>query len=50
MDINTLYMELGHPLEVITQATGGAMRLHFTGMFKPCEDCALGEAKKGWHE
>ena len=24
--------------------TGRAMGLHLTGMFKPCEDCALGNA------
>ena len=44
-DINDLHAVLGHP-SVIAQATGYAMRLHFTGMFKPCEMCALGLAKK----
>ena len=42
-----LHTKLVHPSEAITCATGRAMGLHLSGMFKPCEDCALGRAKKG---
>ena len=45
-DIRELYTERGHPSEDITWATGKAMGLQLTGMFKPCKDCALTEAKK----
>ena len=45
-DINVLHAELGNPSEVITHATARAMYHHLTGMFKSCEDCALGKAKK----
>ena len=44
--MNFLYAEIGHPLEVITNATGRAMGLHLTGTFEPFEDCALGNVKK----
>ena len=43
---NVLHAELGHPLEVITSATGRAMGHHLTDTFKSCEDCALGKRKK----
>ena len=43
-DTNILNAELGHALEVIAHATTKAMGLYLTGMFKPCEDCALGKA------
>ena len=36
-DINVLHVELGHPLEVITCATGKAMSLNLTGMLNPCK-------------
>ena len=45
-DINVLHAELDNPSEVITHATGRVMGLHFTGTLNPCEDCALGIAKK----
>ena len=45
-DINILYAESGHPLEVIIQGTDKAMGLNLKGMFKPCKDCALRKAKK----
>ena len=45
-NINVFYAELGSLLEVITHAVGLAMGLHLTDMFKPCEDCTLGKAKK----
>ena len=44
--INELHMELGHTLKAITRATENAMNLKLTGVFKACEDCALGKAKK----
>ena len=46
-DINILHAELGHPSEVITCATGKAMGLHLTDMFKSCEDCTLGKEEQG---
>ena len=45
-DINILHADLGHPLEVITKATGRAMRLNHASLFKSFEDCALGKSKK----
>ena len=45
--ISVLHAELGYALDEIFQATGRALELHFTGMFQPCEDCALGYARKG---
>ena len=47
-DTNTLHVELGDSSEVIYNATGRAMDLHLIGMLKPCEDCTLGKAKKGY--
>ena len=44
--INELNMELGHTLKAITRATENARNLKLTGVFKACEDCALGKAKK----
>ena len=46
-DINVLDVKLGHPSEILAHATGRAMGLHLTGMFKPCESCTLGKAKMG---
>ena len=46
MDVNILYAEPVHPLEVTTQSTGRGVELNFTSKFKPCEDYALGKAKK----
>ena len=43
-NINNLYIELGHPSEAITQSTDKPFGIQVTGMFKPCEDCALGKA------
>ena len=45
-DIDVLHLELGHPLEVFTHATGRAMGLNLTGTFQPSEDYALVKAKK----
>ena len=45
-DINALHAEFGYPSAAITHATGRATTLYLTGMFKTCEDCALGKAKK----
>ena len=45
-DINVLHAELGHYSKVITWATGRAMGLNIIGIFKHCEDCTLGMAKK----
>ena len=36
-DINELHVELGHPSEAITRATGAAMNHKLTGTFKTCE-------------
>ena len=33
-------------MEIITKATDWAMGLHLMGMFKPWQDCALGNATK----
>ena len=41
-----LKAELGHLLEVISQATGRAMGVNVAGTFEPCEDYASGKAKK----
>ena len=46
-DNNVLHAELGHPSEVITQATGRDMGLNLTGTFKPCEYCVSGKGKIG---
>ena len=40
------HVELSHPSETITQATTKALDIQVNGMFKPCEDCALGKAKQ----
>ena len=45
-DINDLHIELGHPSEAITWSTAKALGIEVTGMFKSCEDCALGKAKQ----
>ena len=37
-DFFVLHAQLGHPLEVVTDATGRAICLYLTGTFKPCED------------
>ena len=41
-----LHAKHGHPLEAITHATGMATGIHHICIFKPCEDCALGKAKR----
>ena len=41
-EINSIHTELWHPLEDIIWATGKVMGLQLTGMFKTCENCALG--------
>ena len=45
-DINDLHAELSHPLEAITRSTAKNFNIHVTGIFKTCEDCALGKAKQ----
>ena len=45
-DINDLHAKMDHPSEFIAHTTGRAMGIHLTGMFKTCEDCALGKAKR----
>ena len=45
-DINNLHVELGHPSEAITRSTAKSFGIQFTGTFRPCDDCALGEAKQ----
>ena len=45
-DINESFTELEYFLEEITEAMGKNMGLQLTNMFKTCEDCALGKAKK----
>ena len=46
-NINNLHAELGDPSEVITHATTKEMGIQVTGIFRSCEDCALGKTKKG---
>ena len=45
-NVNNLHVKLGHQLETITWSTAKATGIQVTGMFKPCEDCALGKAKQ----
>ena len=45
-NINDLHIELGHPSKTITHITAKALGIQVTGMFEPCEDCALGKAKQ----
>ena len=45
-DINVLYAELGHPLEVIAHATGRVMDLNLTGALKPVKDVPWERSKK----
>ena len=40
-----IYIELGHPPETITHATTKALVIQVTSIFKPCENCALGNTK-----
>ena len=40
------HVELGHPFDVIMQATGKAMGLKLTSVFNHCKYFALGNAKK----
>ena len=48
-NINILHTKHDHPpSEVIKYATSGAMGIHLTGMFKPCDDCTLKKKEKGW--
>ena len=44
--INILHAELGHSLELISQAAGRAMRLNLIGISKHYKDCALEKAKQ----
>ena len=46
-DISILHAELGHPSKVIIFTTGRVINFYHTGLLHPCEDCALGKAKKG---
>ena len=48
IDINILHAEIVHHFKVITHETGMAMDVYLTGIFHPCEDCALREAKKSY--
>ena len=41
-----LHVELGRPSKAITRSTAKGLGIQVTGMFKPCEDCALGKAKQ----
>ena len=45
-NINNLHVELGHPSEAIMGSTTKSLGIQVTGMFNPCEDCALGKAKQ----
>ena len=45
-NINNLHIELGHPSKTITLTTAKALGIQVTSMFKPCEDCTLGNAKQ----
>ena len=45
-NINNLHIDLGHLSETITHITIKAFSIQVTGMFKPCEDCALGKAEQ----
>ena len=44
--MNKLHVELGHTLEAIIWATRKATDVNLTGIFKACEDCILGKARK----
>ena len=46
-NINNLHVELGQPLEVITNATTKSMGIQLTISFKLCEGCAVERATKG---
>ena len=44
-NIRIVHADIGHHLKGITWVTDSAMGLNLTGMFKPCKDCALVNAK-----
>ena len=45
-DVNNIHAKLGHLSKSITHVTAKAMSIQVTGIFKPCEDCALNKAKQ----
>ena len=45
-NINELHVELDCYSVVIAEAMGKAMNVRMTSTFKPCEDCALENARK----
>ena len=44
--VNDQNAKLSHPSEIITHATAKSMDIHVIGRLRPCENCALGKAKK----
>ena len=45
-DGDVLNSKQGHPLEDIIQAKEHVMEFHIRSKFRPCQDCALGKAKR----
>ena len=44
--VNEYHVELGYPSKVTTRSTAKALKEQLQGLYVPCKDCAIGEAKQ----